>query len=88
MDRYGSQAGMGGGYAGYGGVSGNPGQPSTGGGYNDGSANMQLQQLLLQQLQGTAPQAGMSSSILGNPTDPYAVDRQSQYDPYAAAGTI
>jgi hypothetical protein len=87
MERYGSQAGMGGGYAGYGGVSGNPGQAPAGGGYNDGSANMQLQQLLLQQLQGTTPQAGMSGSILGNPTDPYAVDRQAPYDPYAASGT-
>jgi hypothetical protein len=85
MDRYGAQGGMGG-YSGYGGMPNNAAPTAGGGAYGgDGSANMQLQQLLLQQLQGTTSQQG---GMTGSQPDPYAADRQVSYDPYASTGQI
>lgn len=85
MERYGAQGGMGG-YSGYGGMTNNAAQPAGSGTYGgDGSANLQLQQLLLQQLQGTSSQSGATGSLAGQ-SDPYAADRQAPYDPYAPSG--
>ena len=75
------------GYPGYGGMPVGAAPPAGGGSYGaGGGANLQLQQLLLQQLQGATAQAGS-----GNPntaSDPYAANRQAPYDPYAASGLI